>query len=349
MAVELPQRIASAIYRTYDERRVPWIRMHIGGSDIGKKCDRQIWLGFHHAQTVEKIEPRKLRLFDTGHREEARVIDDLRRAGYQVWDRDPENPEKQISFTSLDGHMVVNLDGIMLGVYEAPDKPHVLEVKSMAAKYMNALEKSCVEKEHPKYWDQCQTAMGASGIDRCIFIAVCKDDDRIYEERIKFDPERYRVLMLRAQFIRDAETAPDRISRDPTWWECKLCPVLAMCHGSKIPEKNCRSCVHSSPGPAGTWTCGRDLPMVPTCGEHLYRPSMLDQWAEPIDGDETWIKYRKKDGTEFVNSAASGFPAMDVPTWGSEEMSKASALAIGNEAVERVREKLDGEVISATP
>jgi hypothetical protein len=58
----------SAIYERYEARSGEWRREHLGGSQIGRECDRALWYGFRWA-TAPDFDGRLLRLFDTGHRE----------------------------------------------------------------------------------------------------------------------------------------------------------------------------------------------------------------------------------------------------------------------------------------
>lgn len=352
--IEIPNLTAEAIYKTYEDAHVPWIRMHIGGSDIGRKCDRELWLNFHHIVPggAEKMTGRKLRLLNTGHREEARVIADLRAAGFQVWDRTDDG--KQISFSALEGHVVVNLDGVILGIPEAPKTPHMLEVKTSKVEQFEKLinekdpTKRGVKINKPEHYDQMQLGMGLADLERALYIVHCKDDERIWVERINFDPAHFKQLLLRAQRIIRAEEAPERLSKDPAFYYCKhFCRLVSFCHGNTIPAKNCRTCVHSSPGADGKWTCANGLKMEPGCNEHLYRPSMFDQWATPVAGDPTWIEYEVHTTKQrFVNVTASGFPALDVPHYESAELINTSPLTIGNPAIEAAREKLGGTVES---
>jgi hypothetical protein len=348
MAALLPNPTVDAIYAAHERNHKPWLRMHIGGSDIGRQCDRRIWLGFRWAQTSEKFEGRILRLFQTGHREEARLIDDLRAAGVEVWDRD-EKTGKQIEYAGLDGHLVVHLDGVAMGVPEAPKTPHLLETKTSNKKNFDKLDKEGVEKAKPDHFAQMQLCMGMAGLERGLYLVACKDDERIYAERVRFDDKVFKALLLRANRIIKAESAPERISKDPAYFVCKFCPLTALCHGEQMPEKNCRTCVHSAPGPGGTWTCANGLKMDPACNEHVFIPSLLEAWAEPIDGTPEWIRYRvKSTGREFVNCAASGFPAIDVCHYESAELVNTKPALIGQEQIEAARTILEGRVESTT-
>lgn len=58
-------------------------RKHLGGSLIGRPCDRELWYSFRWA-TAKKHSGRILRLFDRGHLEEFRFIEYLESVGFEV-------------------------------------------------------------------------------------------------------------------------------------------------------------------------------------------------------------------------------------------------------------------------
>lgn len=60
-------------------------RDHLGGSMIGRACEREIWYGFRHA-TRPNFSGRILRLFNRGHREEERFVAYLRDVGATVYE-----------------------------------------------------------------------------------------------------------------------------------------------------------------------------------------------------------------------------------------------------------------------
>ena len=117
-------------------------RRYIGASMIAQECERAVWYDWLWA--TEKIWPgRILRRFDTGHTMEARVIDYLQRAGYEVHAENPNarNSKKQYAAETLGGLLRGHVDGFIRGsdtsgLCELGDEWHLLEVKAMvSAKY----------------------------------------------------------------------------------------------------------------------------------------------------------------------------------------------------------------------
>jgi hypothetical protein len=104
-----------------------------------------------------------------------------------------------------------------------------------------------------------QTYMHGLGIDRALYVAVCKDDDRIYTERVRYDREVAERAIARGQRLALADEMPPPLSTDPTWYECKWCPSHKVCHeglGVTAPQ-SCRTCAHSTAMPDSTWRCER--------------------------------------------------------------------------------------------
>lgn len=66
-----------------DEAKQKPFRPHLGGSLIGRPCDRELWYSFRWAAKPSH-EARMLRLFARGQREEAQFIRYLRRIGLEV-------------------------------------------------------------------------------------------------------------------------------------------------------------------------------------------------------------------------------------------------------------------------
>lgn len=340
----IPRPTIDAIYAHYDARdRDSGRRTYLGGSAIGAECARSIWLDFRHASDA-RPEGRMLRLFQTGHREEARLIDDLRAIGCEVLDRDPSTGEQ---WRYTDGHLSCGLDGVVRGLKEAPETWHLLEIKTANRKSFDECERVGVEKWRPKYFAQAQLYMSFAELTRCAFFVVCKDDDRIYMERIKADPMAAKAIRLKAARIIAADDAPDRISEDPAFYQCKLCLVSGVCWGSAMPLVSCRTCVHAKAETDGTWSCAREFLMEPGCSEHILIPAMIP-WAEPIDGAPDWIRYRViSTGREFVNATQSSFPAKASPHYSSRELVAMTPAAVGHPTIDLARRVLGDEVVES--
>jgi hypothetical protein len=290
------------IFAHYQSKRKNEHRPHLGGSQIGRECSRALWYQFRWAWTP-KFEGRMLRLFETGDREEDRIVRNLRDIGVTVWERDPETG-KQVRFEACGGHFALSLDGVGEGFPES-SVPHTLEFKTMNTKNFKALQNMGLQKAQPIYWAQCQVGMHLAKLDRCYFFAVCKETDAIYGERVKADPAEGMMLLAKADNIVFAENPPPRLSEEPSDWRCKFCPYWAICHGCKIPEVHCRTCAHSTPERDGTWSCARGHMVQDPCKEHLFIPQIMPKGWEVISGDADRVEYHDEDGEAIVNERNS--------------------------------------------
>lgn len=245
-----PINTISAMIDKYHESQPDKPRPHMGCSLLGHPCDRWLWLSFRWA-VREEFEGRILRLFRRGQMEEAVIIRDLRAIGIDV-----RGGQTKVNFGC---HVSGSLDGIIhSGVPEAPKKRHIVEFKTHGKKSFDDLVKNGVEKSKPMHFIQMQVYMHGTKIDRALYFSICKDDDRIYTERVRYDQEVAEKAIKRGQRIAMAERIPEPISADPTWYQCRFCPAHSFCH-KKEPTKyaNCRTCAHSTPMEADEWKCER--------------------------------------------------------------------------------------------
>jgi hypothetical protein len=282
-------------------------RDHLGASMLGHKCERYLWLSFRWSFR-EQIPGRIRRLFRRGHNEEASIISDLRAIGCVVHDRMADGRQHRVE---LAPHVGGSLDAIIdSGVPEAPKARHVAEFKTHSRKSFDDLVANGVAKSKPLHHVQMQTYMYGMGIDRALYVAVCKDDDRLHVERVERDRSIAEKYIERGARIALAERMPPGISDDPSWYECKFCPAHDMCHGSrKTTLINCRTCAHSTPGGDGQWRCARwGDETIPSdaqrigCGSHVFHPDLVP-WQLHDSGIE-WVALWKIDGAMVANGEA---------------------------------------------
>ena len=284
--------LVDAIYAGIKKANKELPRSHLGASSIGGSCDRKIWFDFRWI-AKEDFDGRMLRLFRRGQNEETPLIGDLRRAGLKV---DDINPITKKQFSFKDGFFSGSCDGIVTsGVPEAPDKKHVLEIKTHSLKSFTDLEKNGVEKSKPQHYAQMQVYMGEFDINRALYVAVCKDNDQIYTERVRFDKDVFNALEDRAHRIIASDMMPEPLSADPTWFECKFCSASDVCHGRSIAkEAHCRTCSHVTFTPEGEVNCAHWETSVPLeaqvtgCDSHILHPDLVP-WPMVIeDGKVSW-------------------------------------------------------------
>lgn len=246
-----PNRLIEMIDAAYEEKPDE-PRYHLGASSIGHHCERFLWYQFRWIGR-EKFSGRMLRLFQRGQREEDYAIGNLRAAGCDVLETDP-NTGRQFNFFS--SGFGGSCDGIIKsGVPEAPEKPHILEIKTHSKKSFDELVAKGVQDAKPQHYVQMQVYMAAFDIDRALYYAVCKDDDRLHIERVRHDKAVSDWAVERAKRIIFDNRIPPPISNDPTWFQCKFCSAHGDCHGGNTSPVNCRTCDHGQMSIDGQWHC----------------------------------------------------------------------------------------------
>jgi len=321
-----------------------WRRPHLGASQIGRSCTTALWWSFRWA-SEPKHEARTLRLFARGHREEDSLAELLRSAGLEV----TQGPAPGEQYRFMDGHFGGSMDGAARGLPESK-RWHVLEFKTAGRKAFDKLIKVGVEKAQPTHYAQMQCYMHWTGMDRALYVSVCKDDDRLHLERVDFDRDVASRYLQRAQDIIASDAPMERISNDATWDECKWCEHNAVCHGQAAPLVSCRTCAHVTFRRDGTTHCAFWDSAVPVgtqqtgCDQHLYNPAMLRNWAEPVDASEkeNWIRYRLTGlEVEFVNGQGKGqFLSSEIKAAGSPDLLADSSLM-------SLRDTFDGRLVAS--
>jgi hypothetical protein len=329
---------AKAIHWLYEQKKDE-PRPHMGCSIIGHACDKYIWLTWRWV-LEESFPGRIKRLFDTGKREEERLLSDLKEIGVELH---TEDNGKQIGVAAHDGHLAGSVDGIGRGFIEAPKSWAVLECKTHNEKSFAELQKKGVRQAKVQHFVQMQMYMGLLSLDRSMYLAQGKNDDSLYSEWVHFDKEVFDHHMARAERLLKSSTPPEGISVDPSWYECKWCNFYDHCHGEKIAQVNCRTCVHSTPVKDAAWRCeAKSKPIkftdqIAGCSHHLYIPDLIP-FANAVDGSDNHIEYKKADGTTFTNGQAPG-------QFKSLELSRIDPSIPGDKFVQEMKDTFGAEVI----
>jgi hypothetical protein len=230
--------------------------------------------------------------------------------GCEVVDRDERG--NQIVVEACNGHVRGYLDSEILGLPEAPKTIHVGEIKSHNLKSFTKLKKEGVRISKPLHYGQIQTYMYKRGRDRGIYLAVCKDNDELYAERLHLDVEYAMRLEAKAQRIIDANEPPAKLHEDPTAkmaFECGWCRHRGICHEGSWPRTNCRTCLYSSPEECGSWSCSRfNKPLsieeqAAGCPAHLTLPGLVPGEQVDVNEAEETVTYRLKNGTTWIDGA----------------------------------------------
>jgi len=240
--------------RIYEQYEVPErLRSHLGASQIGRPCDREIWYAFRWVGG-ENFSGRMKRLFNRGKREEPEVLAELRAIGYEVAE---EKDGKQINFSDLGRHFCGSVDGVgknLQGYF-------VIEIKTANDSSWKQLNKQGVKESKPEHYCQMQTYMGELKMKRALYLSVNKNDDQIYVEWVHLIKEDFTALRQRAKEIIFDTSVPDKLSENPAHYVCKMCRYRDICHKEELALMTCRTCKYAEPVDGG-WKCNKHDKML---------------------------------------------------------------------------------------
>lgn len=272
-------------------------REHLGASIIGEDCAAKIWFGFRWAKHGT-FDGRMYRLFQTGHIYEHRFVEWYRAAGFEVFPFD-EKTNEQWRITACNGHFGGSLDsgaiyrGVNLqalanivGGQQAQSLANaleplrnltvVLEFKTHNEKQFAKLQKHGVRISHPKHFKQFSTYGTFYQLPVSIYAGYCKNNDEFLPEVHNNDYQLAADMVRKADEIIAAQIRPARIAEDQTYFECKICTYLGICHNGEAMAKSCRSCRHASAVENKQWYCSYHNGIIPA---HII-PAGCDYWAQ---------------------------------------------------------------------
>lgn len=266
----MPQVVAKRLLDDIDEYCVKTYdgghRTHLGASLIGHECNRYLW-GIFRWLKHEVTDGRKQRLFNRGHREEARFVEWLEGVGCRVWFED-EN-KNQFRISDVGGHFGGSLDGICIlperyGITE----PILLEFKTNGTGAgFNKLASHGMPIAKPQHFAQT-SVYGYKGVNGTqfryvLYLNICKNDDAIHCEIVKLNHTLGAQIIEKAERIITSQTPPARISDNPTFMACSWCAQKEICHQGAAPEVNCRSCKFAKPVENAEWFCSQHNGIIP--------------------------------------------------------------------------------------
>lgn len=248
--LKLQELVEAHIYSTQESS----FRYHLGASLLGADCERAIWYGYRWFKEVSH-EARIVRLFDRGEREEAVVLNHLRAVGVNVHAANP-NTGKQYRLSALGGHLGGGLDAILSDVPDLRMRgAGLFECKTANQKSYDTLVKQGLRQNKTQHYVQMQIYMRAYNLEWGLYICVCKNTDDWYWEFVEYDGMFAENYMQRGANIIASSRAPMKLNNNPAYFQCKWCDYREICHYDEAPAKNCRTCIHSTPGSDGRWHC----------------------------------------------------------------------------------------------
>jgi hypothetical protein len=299
-----PSTIA-AIDAHYVNESLDWDSLGISVSLAGAECARALFYEFRWASKPEPATGKRQRLFERGQDDEDKMLRDLRAIGVEVWG-------EQEKARTVHGFVRGKLDGIAIGLLEAPKTTHVIECKSLNTKGFKAVVKDGVKKAKPLHHAQIQLYMHILGIDRGFYYVKCADTQEYWSERVEYDVEFCLRLLANLERIIFADYPPGRISEKPDFYLCGFCKHHAVCHEGAMPRVSCRTCIHFQPERGGDChvSCQRWAKPLgideqrSACPAHLFLPSLVPYEQVDCSEENETITYRRPDGTLWTDGAA---------------------------------------------
>lgn len=226
------QGTVAAIDRAHEEARRP--RGRLGLSQAGHPCPRLLWYLHRGLEASgQALGGRVLRLFALGDAIEDIVIGDLRMAGCQVY-----HQQQQVEFSQGGIKLIGHIDGKVVGLRESPNTPHLFECKSASLKKFNELVKlSDYRAWNETYYWQVQFYMLGLGMKRAAVFVYCKDDSRLYMERIPLDRQATIDKLQRVFEAIGSPIEPERLCPRADDWRAKWCACHDRCWGLE-PQHN---------------------------------------------------------------------------------------------------------------
>jgi len=312
----------SAVMDQMQKDHTSEVRGYVQSSGLGAECLRQLVYQFWWS-SQETFQASTLMNFEDGHRTE-----DLTNRRFMATpgiDLRPAAPDgRQWAVSSLSGHLRGHLDGLILGLLEAPKTWHVYEVKCVSDTRLKKLqrlilkdEKAALQEWSPIYYTQAQLYMGLTKLKRHYLVCCSAGGRQMISVRTNFNKEHFEAALDKARSIIEASELPPRISEDPDYFICKWCQFSELCHDQKTAKMNCRTCAHSTAvldpetndtKEFGIWRCefhNKKLGFKDQrkgCPKHLFKPDLIS-WATPVEMDQkrNRIVYQFDGDEKFTN------------------------------------------------
>lgn len=288
-------------------------RPYLGASALGYACERRSWLSFRWV-SVDIPDALGSRRIEDGHRGEVVVAQLLNAVpGVTLVTHDEQGRQK--GFVDLGGHLRGHWDGEITGLIQAPKTPHVWECKIVGEKQYAALAKAKIDHGEKKalvrwnevYYAQAQLYMHYAGLPRHYLVAGGAGARQLQSVRTDYDEIDTARLRAKAERIIFSPRAPQRVSENPSWYQCQGCSHHGLCHEQQFPLANCRTCMFSRPVREGGWNCDKHAVSITEdiqrtgCPSYLYHPDLVP--GKMVGHGKGWVDYEMPDGTVWRNEA----------------------------------------------
>jgi hypothetical protein len=156
----------------------------------------------------------------------------LRLAGFDL--RTHKRDGEQFGFSVAGGRLRGHIDGVIVGGPGVGiEYPALFEHKALKSSSWQDVVKQGVRASKPIYWAQVQVYMAYLAVERTLFVALDKDTQALRYELVSFDPPAAQALSDKAVAVIRAAAVGEllpRVSDDPDFFICRLCPYRIRCH-----------------------------------------------------------------------------------------------------------------------
>lgn len=218
-------------------------RNYVSTSGLGRECLRQIqydYLGVPKDQGAE-LEPRTLRIFESGHRGEDVVAAWLRDAGFDL--RTHDRNGKQFGFSQLAGRFRGHIDGCLVAGPVAIIYPALWEHKTLGSGSWKDVVKKGVAISKPVY--AAQIALYQTYLELpapALFTALNRDTWELHAELVSFEPALAQRMSDRAVMVvraSDAHELMPRAAHDRSSAICRGGVTAGVWHGACAWSDRC--------------------------------------------------------------------------------------------------------------
>ena len=214
-------RLTSIISQSSDVPRET-MEEYVGASSIGADCLRQIWYQYHHPSKAIKYDA-MTNGFDVTEILKAGVMNALKSSGISL------------ILPSIQNHFLLFFDKDLPYFKGKPDaiwndEDAIIHIKVSKDSGFKQFVDAGLERWQPKYYSQMQAYLGMSERLKAYVLCINKDNNRIHDETVLFEPEYYSQLKMRALFVHEVDEPPQRINQSPFYIACKSCNFRNECH-----------------------------------------------------------------------------------------------------------------------
>jgi hypothetical protein len=127
----------------------------------------------------------------------------------------------------------------------------------------NAVDRDGVFRAKPSHYKQmCQYGKHFQ-LRYGLYIIENKNDSDLTIQIVELDWNLAEELEKKAKDIIEAKLPPPRIADNPSYFDCKCCFAVNICHHGEVVETNCRSCKMATAVENGQWFCNRFNSIIP--------------------------------------------------------------------------------------